>query len=204
MDKTNIEYIDEKAKSVKNFDILANLMWRRAQNLLQNVVKTNEQVLVIDPCAGAGKLLSKMNKLWLGKAYEPDHGQFMYAKYFFDQYDYQVSVINEPFEFHFQTPALPEYHLAISIPYTDRNINTSFELDKEYLKIKNYVFYVMARAIDILQDGGIGIFAIPSKMVSQEKFESELEHLLGKGRLLDVEGYGELAIVTFKKEKIKN
>ncbi len=197
------DYIDHKASTIKGFDLLSNVMWRRAVYLLKDVISTNEQIMVIDPCAGGGKLLSGMNKKWEGTAYEPNYGPFMYAKYLFEQNNYHVKVINEAFEFHLQTPRLPEYHLVISIPYTDRKINTSFEHNKECLKMKNYAFYVMNRSVDILQDGGIGVFALPKNMVNREKFGEELDCIVEKAKILSVESYDEYAIVIFQKNKAK-
>lgn len=198
-----INYIDEKANNVKGFDLLANMMWRRANYLLGNQFPKNEQILVLDPCAGGGKLLAGMNKAWQGKAYEPNYGPFMYSKYYFDQYHYQVKVTNEPFEFHFSEVNLPENHLVISVPYTDREINASMETCKECRQFKNYAYYVMNKSMEVLQDGGFGIFALPANLIDKEKFKFEIDCITAKAATLSFEQFNDYVIVVLQKEKIK-
>lgn len=199
-----VSYIDEKANDIKGFDLIANMMWRRANYIISQYFPKNEQILVIDPCAGGGKLLEGMNKAWQGKAYEPNYGPFMFAKYFFDQYNYQVDIKNEPFEFHFTTTNLPEYHLAISIPYTDREINASLETCNECRQFKNYAYYIMNKSMQALQDGGIGVFAVPASLVDKEKFKYEIDCITAKAATLSIEKFNDYAIIILRKEKIKS
>lgn len=196
-----ITYTDEKANKIKQFDLLANFMWRRANQLLEKKYLKNEQILVVDPCAGGGKLLSCMNKAWLGKAYEPNYGPFMYAKYFFDQYHYQVNIINEPFEFHFTSTNLPENHLIISVPYTDREINTAYETCNECKKFKNYAYYIMNKSMHALQDGGIGVFALPASLLDKEKFKYEIDCITSKAEIISIEKFNDYAIIVVEKTK---
>jgi hypothetical protein len=198
-----ISYTDEKANEIKSFDLIANMMWRRANYLLGNAFKQNEQILVMDPCAGAGKLLSGMNKAYDAKAYEPNYGPFMYGKYFFEQNAFDVDLVNRPFEFHFSSVTLPEYHLVISFPYTNRDINASMESCKECRQFKNYAYYVMNKSMDVLQDGGFGVFAIPVDLFDKKKFEYEVNCITNKAEILSVEQYQDYAIVVLKKDKLK-
>lgn len=198
-----VSHIDTKANDIKSFDLIANMMWRRANHLLSEKFKTNEQILVLDPCAGGGKLLAEMNKAYTGMAYEPNYGPFMYAKYLFDQENYQINVVNEPFEFHFTTQNLPEYHLIISIPYTDREINASFEDCKDCRQFKNYAYYVMNKSMDALQDGGFGVFAIPAALMDKEKFKFEVDCITAKANIVSVEQYNDYAIIVLQKDKLK-
>jgi hypothetical protein len=200
-----VTYIDEKANDIKYFDLIANVMWRRANYLLQDRFKKNlnEQILVLDPCAGGGKLMTEMNKTYIGKGYEPNYSRYYYAENLFNQnyggVSYAVNIINQPFEFHFTLPYLPEYHLAISIPYTDRDINASMETCKECRKFKNYAYYVMSRSLDCLQQGGVGVFAIPIKLMDKEKFEYEIEHITSKSSIISIEEFKDYAIIVLQK-----
>jgi hypothetical protein len=199
-----VSYTDEKANSVKSFDLIANMMWRRANYLLEHTFKKNENILVIDPCAGGGKLLSSMKKTWIGKAYESNYGPFMYAKHYLEQNGYEnVDVYNMPFEFHFSSVNLPEYHLIISIPYTNREINASIETCKECRKFKNYAYYVMNKSMEALQENGIGVFAIPSSLLDKEKFAYEIDCITNKAEVLSIEQFQDYAIITLKKDKLK-
>lgn len=198
-----ISHIDTKANDIKSFDLIANMLWRRADYLLLNKFGRNEQILVLDPCAGGGKLLAGLDKAYIGKAYEPNYGPFMYAKYLFEQNGYQMSVVNEPFEFHFTTQNLPEYHLIISIPYTDREINASFEDCKDCRQFKNYAYYVMNKSMDALQEGGFGVFAIPASLMDKEKFKFEIDCITSKAEILSIESYNEYAIIVLQKDKLK-
>jgi hypothetical protein len=198
-----VNYIDEKANKIKSFDLVSNMMWRRANYLLGEKYKQNEQILVMDPCAGGGKLLSEMSKAYSGKAYEPNYGPFMYAKYLFDQKNYQVDVVNEPFEFHFKTQNLPEYHLVISFPYTDRQINASYETCKECRQFKNYAYYIMNKSMEVLQDGGFGVFSIPANLMDKEKFKFEIDCITSKANILSIEQCGDYAIIVLVKDNLK-
>jgi hypothetical protein len=197
-----ISYIDEKANGIKYFDLIANMMWRRANFMLEKTFKQNEQILILDPCAGGGKLLSEMNKAYIGKAYEPNYGPSMFAKYLFDQKHYQVDVINEPFEFHFLGHNMPENHLVISFPYTDREINASMETCNECRQFKNYAYYVINKSLDTLQDNGIAIFAIPETLMDKEKFKFEIDHITNKSNILSIEKCNDYAIIVLQKEKL--
>jgi len=197
----NVPYIDSKANDVKSFDLISNMMWRRAKFLLNEKFKRNEQILVVDPCAGGGKLLSEMDKSYMGKAYEPNYSPFVYAKSLFSQHDYQVEVVNQPFEFHFTLPTFPENHLVISIPYTDRDIS-SIESCKNCRQFKNYAYYIMNKSMDILQEGGFGIFAIPTNLMDRKKFEFEVDCLTSKASILSIEEYKEYAIIVLQKDKL--
>ncbi len=201
MSEKIVSHIDEKANKIKGFDLLANYIWRRANYLVKTNFKPNEQIMVIDPCAGGGKLISGMQKTYMGKAYEPNYSPFMYAKYMLDQKNFEVDVVNEPFEFHFTTPALPQFHLAVSIPYTDREINTIFEKDKSLLKMKNYCYYIMYKTIAILQDGGFGVFAIPRELVNIEYFQDEIKMIAEKTTIMSSEGYEDFVILIIKKNR---
>lgn len=197
-----VSHIDEKANKIKSFDLIANMMWRRANYLLGEKFKQNEHILVLDPCCGGGNLLSEMSKAYAGKAYEPNYSPFMYAKYLFDQKNYQIEVINEPFEFHFSTQNLPEYHLVISFPYTDRQINASMETCKECRQFKNYAYYVMNKSMEVLQDGGIGVFSIPANLMDKNKFEFEINCITSKANILSIEQYNDYAIIVLQKDKL--
>ena len=198
-----VSHIDTKANEIKSFDLIANMMWRRANYLIGEKFSGNEQVLVLDPCAGGGSLLAGMNKAYLGKAYEPNYSPFTYAKYLFDQKGYQVSAVNEPFEFHFTTQNLPEYHLVISFPYTDREINASYEDCKDCRQFKNYAYYIMNKSMDTLQDGGYGVFAIPASLMDKEKFKFEIDCITAKASILSIEKYNDYAIIVLQKDKLK-
>ena len=197
-----VSHIDTKANDIKSFDLITNMMWRRANYLLGDKFK-NEQILVLDPCAGGGKLLAEMDKSYIGKAYEPNYGPFMYARYLFDQKNYQIDVVNEPFEFHFSNTNLPEYHLVISFPYTDREINASMETCKECRQFKNYAYYVMNKSMEVLQDGGFGVFAVPSSLIDKEKFKYEIDCITAKANIMSIEQYKDYAIVVLQKDKLK-
>lgn len=199
-----VNYIDEKANKIKGFDLLINFMWRRAFYLIKENFKENEKIMVVDPCAGGGKLLSCMNKSWTGVGYESNYAPFMYAKYMFSQNNYDVNMINQPFEFHFtalDSAELAEFHLAISIPYIDRQINTLYERDKACLEMKNYGYYIINRSIDVLQDGGYGIFAIPKELANSDMFQEEIKCIANKATVLSNEGYENYAIIILKKEQ---
>jgi hypothetical protein len=197
-----VSHIDEKANDIKSFDLVANMMWRRA-NYLVNEKFNNEQILVLDPCAGGGKLLAEMNKAWIGKAYEPNYGPFMYAKHLFEQKNYQIDVVNEPFEFHFSNPELPEYNLVISFPYTNREVNASLESCKDCRQFKNYAYYIMNKSMDVLQEGGFGVFAIPTTLMDKEKFKFEIDCITAKANILSIEQYNDCAIIVLQKDKLK-
>lgn len=198
---SEIQYIDSKANDIKFFDLISNMMWRRANYLLNEKFKKNEQILVMDPCAGGGKLLSEMNKMYIGKAYEPNYSPFTYAKNLFIQKNYQVDIINQPFEFHFTTPNLPEYHLVITFPYTDREIS-SIESCEDCRKFKNYSYYIINKSMDVLQEGGIGIFAIPTSLMDKNKFAFEIDCITSKANVLSIEQYKEYAIIVLQKDKL--
>jgi hypothetical protein len=193
-----VTYIDEKALGIKFFDLIANVMWRRANYLLMES-KDIEQILVLDPCAGGGKLISEMNKSHMGKAYEPNYTKFSYANYFFTQENYNINVVNKPFEFHFTAPHLAEYDLIISIPYTDRDINATMETCKICRKFKNYAYYIMYRSLDCLEQGGVGVFAIPTKLMDKEKFEYEIDHITSKSKIISIEEFKDYAIIVLQK-----
>jgi len=197
-----VSHIDTKANDIKSFDLIANMMWRRANYLLGDKFK-NEQILVLDPCAGGGKLLAEMDKSYIGKAYEPNYGPFTYARYLFDQKNYQIDVINEPFEFHFSTTNIPEYNLVISFPYIDRDINASMETCKECRQFKNYAYYVMNKSMEVLQDGGFGVFAVPSSLIDKEKFKYEIDCITAKANIMSIEQYKDYAIIVLQKDKLK-
>lgn len=197
-----VPYIDSKANDIESFDLLSNIMWRRANYLLKENFKENEQLLILDPCAGGGKLLSEMDRAHIGKAYEPNYNPYRYAKYFFSQYNYQVDVINQPFEFHFTLPNLPEFNLVISIPYTDRDL-TSMEICSDCRQFKNYSYYIMNKSMDVLQEGGFGVFAIPGNLMDKEKFKFEIDLLTMKASILSIEQFKDYAIIVLKKDKLK-
>jgi hypothetical protein len=196
-----VSYVDEKANDIKSFDLIANMMWRRANYLLNEKFK-NEQISVLDPCAGGGKLLSEMNKTWIGKAYEPNYGPFTYAKYLFDQKNYQIDIVNEPFEFHFSNTNLPEYNLVISFPYTNREINASMEDCGNCRQFKNYAYYIMNKSMEVLQEGGFGVFAIPTTLMDKEKFKFEIDHITAKANILSIDSYKEYAIIVLQNDKL--
>jgi len=196
-----VNYIDEKGNKIKGFDLLINFMWRRAFYLVKENFKENEKIMVVDPCAGGGKLLSCMNKSWTGVGYESNYAPFMYAKYMLDQNNFDVNMVNQPFEFHFSTPALPEFHLAISVPYVDKQIDTTYEKDKTCLQMKNYAYYIMNRSLDVLQDGGYGVFAIPRELMNSDTFQEEIKFIAGKASVLSTEGYENFVIIILKKEQ---
>lgn len=196
-----INHRDEKASKIKNFPLLANIMWRRAFYLAKENFKESEKIYVIDPCCGGGSLLYNMDKGWYGKAYEPNYGDFMFADALLDQKNYDVDVINEPFEFHFSTPFLPEFHIAITIPYTDRQINVSLEQDASCVSMKNYAYYIMNRTLDILQVGGYGVFALPKSIVNSDVFQEEVKCMSNKSTVINSESFEDYAIITIKKEK---
>ena len=198
---SKINHRDEKASKINKFPLLANIMWRRAFYLAKENFKANEQINVIDPCCGGGSLMACMDKSWVGKAYEPNYGDFMFADKLLDQENYDVDVINEPFEFHFSTPALPEYHIAVTIPYTDRQIDISLEQDASCISMKNYAYYVMNRTLDILQVGGYGIFALPKSIVSADVFKEEVKCMSNKSTVISSDSFEDYAIITLKKEK---
>ncbi len=197
------EYIDTKAKGIAGFDLIANIMWRRAKFLLDKKFNNLNGLLIIDPCAGGGKLLSSKENSYSALGYEPDYSRFVYLKAMLDELPGPDQAINSPFEFHFSGPHFPVYHLAISIPYTDRIIDPSLEKDIDCLKCKNYAFYVLNRSLDILVEGGFGIFALPKNMVDKELFSAELEHITEKANIMSIESYGEYAIIVLQKDKIK-
>jgi len=196
-----IPYTDSKANDIKSFDLISNMMWRRAIFLLNEKFKKNEQIMVIDPCAGGGKLLSEMDKLYTGKAYEPNYSPFTYAKRLFEQKNYQIDIINQPFEFHFTLPNLPEYHLAISFPYTDREIS-SMETCADCRRFKNYCYYIMNKSMDVLQDGGFGVFAIPAILMDKKVFEFEVDCITAKANVLSIEQFKDYAIIVLQKDKL--
>lgn len=198
-----VDYIDNKADSIKNFALLSNIMWRRATYLLASKTKGMEEVIVLDPCAGAGKLISDVDKAYKAIAYEPDYAMSVTAKDYLTQNIPNSSVYNSPFEIHFSSPFIPNIDLVISIPYADRNINSQYEKEEEYLKIKNYALYCIIRSLDIIEDGGFGVFAIPRRLMDKSAFKDEIEMISEKANILSVEGFEDLAIILLQKEKIK-
>jgi hypothetical protein len=200
MSEKTIQHIDEKANKIKGFDLISNFMWRRAFYLAKENFKKNEKIMVIDGCAGGGKLISCMNKSWSGKAYEPNYAPYMYANYMLDQENFDVNVVNEPFEFHFTTPSFQEFHFAISIPYIDRQVNICYEMDKDNLKMKNYAYYVISRSLDVVQSGGFGIFAIHKELMDLEYFKDEIKNVAEKSNILSSEGYENYVILILKKK----
>lgn len=196
-----ISHRDKKAGKIPKFALLANVMWRRAFYLAKENFKPNEKIQVIDPCCGGGSLLAHMDKSWYGLAYEPNYGDFMFADKLLDQENYDVDVINEPFEFHFSNPVLPEYHLAVTIPYTDRQIDISLEQDASCVSMKNYAYYVINRTLDVLQIGGYGIFALPKSIVNTDVFAEEVKCMSNKSSVISSESFEDFAIITIKREK---
>ena len=144
---------------------------------------------------------AEIDKLYTGKAYEPNYSPFTYAKRLFEQKNYQVDVINQPFEFHFTLPNLPEYHLAISFPYTDREIS-SMETCSDCRRFKNYCYYIMNKSMDILQDGGFGVFAIPAILMDKKVFEFEIDCITAKANVLSIEQFKDYAIIVLQKDKL--
>lgn len=175
-------------------------MWRRAGKLLATAVGNMESLQVMDPCAGGGKLLIPMGKSCSGVGYEPDYSKIAYARAYFEQNHLQAEFINEPFEAHFTRPYFPQFHLVISIPYTDKKINSTYEKDPDCLAMKNYAFYVMNRSMDILMKDGYGIFAIPKDLVSAETFADEIDCISKKAEILEIEGLDSYAIISLRKK----
>lgn len=200
MEEKITSYKDEKSDKIKEFNLLSNLIWRRINYLCNNNFKQNEKIKVIEPCCGGGKLISAMNKKWKGVAYEPNYAPYMYANYYLEQNDYDVEVTNEPFEYHFTLPFFEEYHFAVSIPYTNREINTMYESNKDLLKVKNYSYYVMIKSIDVLQKGGFGVFAIPKDMMDTEYYQNEIKMIADKTTIISSEGFENFVILIFKKK----
>lgn len=196
-------YTDTKANAVNGFDVLSNAMWRRANYLLAERVGTMEQIDVADPCAGGGKLLSTATKQFNLAGWESDHTKFAYLQAFLRYYGTGHNItFNNDFEEWFTKPFTPAFELVISIPYTDKVINSTLEREAAYLKFTNYAYYIMCRSMDILVDGGIGIFAIPKSLMDQERFAYEIDMITQKANILSIEGCDEYSIITLKKDKI--
>ncbi len=191
-------YRDHKADAIADFDLLSNFIWRRANYLLQGLVKSNEKITVLDPCAGGGRLLSKANKGFDLEAYEPDYESCWYGVPLLNLMGFNSKYNHGCFESHFAGAFGPSYNLVISIPYTDRQINGKYETNVEYLKIGNYAFYVMSRSMDVLLDNGIGVFCIP-KEYQDSKYTPEISKLLNKAAVISMESYGEYAIVVLQR-----
>lgn len=200
-DTQEVQYRDPKAEKIPDFGSIANFMWRRANYMLQDAVKSNAKIRVLDPCAGGGLLLAQANKGFELVAYENDYESFWYCAPFLTAKGFVVnnSYTNGCFESHFADPFGPEFNLVISIPYTDRQINGKYETDPSYLKIGNYAFYVMARSMDVLLDKGIGVFCVPLEY-REKKYQEQVDYLLTKADILSIESYGDVAIAVLQKK----
>ena len=192
-------YSDPKAESIEKFGMIANFMWRRAFFLLKLVIDSGVKVRVLDPCAGGGKLLSKGDKGFVSFGYEPDYVNWYFAHNYMKQKGYDATVINDCFESHFADVNPLGFHAVISIPYTDREINGAYEIDKKYLEISNYAFYVMSRSIDVMFESGIGVFCLPKEYVESEKYQTHMQDIMNKASILTVEIYEKWAILVLKK-----
>jgi len=194
-----VVYRDPKAEKIDKFSMIANFMWRRAFFVLKDVIDSGVKVRVLDPCAGGGKLLSKSDKGFESVGYESEYVDWYFAHNYMMQKGYDATMINDCFESHFADVNPLGFHLVISIPYTDREINGKYEIDKKYLEIGNYAFYVMNRSIDVLFDKGIGIFCLPKEYVESEKYQNHMEEIMEKADILTVEIYEKWAILVMKK-----
>lgn len=196
-------YTDSKANAIKGFDVLSNVMWRRANFLLAERVGSMEQIDVADPCAGGGKLLTQANKTFNLYGWETDHAAYTFLEGILKDYGTGKNhALSVPFEEVFSKPYMPMFELVMSIPCTDRAINTTLEKESEYLKFTNYAYYIMCRSMDILVDGGIGIFAIPKTLMDQERFSYEIDKITQKANILSIEGCEDYSIITLRKDKI--
>lgn len=196
-------YTDAKANAINGFDLLSNFMWRRADYLLQARYETMEQVDVADPCAGGGKLLTQAKKSNNLFGWEADHTTYAYLEAILKDYGTGDNhAFNIAFEEYFTKESVPMFELVMSIPYTDRTINSTLEKEAEYLKFKNYAYYIICRSMDILVEGGIGIFAIPKTLMDETLFEYEIDQITQKANILSIEGFEEYSIITLKKDKI--
>lgn len=198
-ESSEVVYRDPKAEKIEKFGMIANFMWRRAFFILKDVIESGVKVRVLDPCAGGGKLLSKSDKGFVSVGYEPEYVNWYFAHNYLKQKGYDATMINDCFEAHFADVNPLGFHLVISIPYTDREINGAYEIDKKYLEISNYAFYVISRSIDVLFDKGIGIFCLPKEYVESEKYVSHMESIMEKADILTVEIYEKWAILVMKK-----
>ena len=201
MAEDTVTYRDAKAEGVSKFSMIVNFMWRRAYFMLKDEIASNQKIMVIDPCAGGGKLLSKGDRGFEMTGYEPDYSQWFYGQNYLSQNNYNANFINDCFESHFADTFSPGFHLAISIPYTDRQINGKYETQSEYLKSGTYASYVMRRSIDILLDGGIGVFCVPKEYVENEKYMDDIAQIMEMADILAVESFEEYAIVVLQKNK---
>lgn len=194
-----VDYHDPKAEQMKDFGMISNFMWRRAKFMLKDIIASNLKVVVLDPCAGGGKLLSKSNKEFEIVGYEPDYKNWFYGEKYLNQNNYQVAFINDCFESHFANFFSPSFHLVISIPYTDHIINNNLETEASELKNKNYAFYVISRSIDVLLNKGIAVFCIPKEYTQNEKYAKEIKGITNKSNILSIESYKEYAIIVLQK-----
>lgn len=194
------QYIDEKANSINGFDLLSHFLWRRANFLLKNAPNM-QQVDVLDPCAGGGKLLMPANNAYNLVGYEPEYVKFAYLEAALNKKGTNNKAINLPFEEYFSKPNVPYFELAISIPYTDIQIDSNYEKDPYYLKFKNYAYYAIARSLDTLEEGAFGVFAIPRSLMDEKMFEYEIDCITAKADILSIEGFEDYSILTLKKQK---
>lgn len=195
-----IPYRDPKAESIDGFGMIVNFMWRRAYFMLKQVIESGVKVRVLDPCAGGCKLLSKADKGFHITGYEPDYANWYFGHNYLKQNNYQAEIINDCFESHFVDAHPFNFHLVISIPYTDHQINAAYDTDLTYLKIADYVFYTMMRSIDVLVDKGVGVFCIPKEYVESEKYVEQVDMVMKKADITSVESYNQYSIIILQKK----
>jgi hypothetical protein len=57
----------------------------------------------------------------------------------------------------------------------------------------------MYRSLDCLEQGGVGVFAIPTKLMDKEKFEYEIDHITSKSKIISIEEFKDYAIIVLQK-----
>lgn len=199
-----VEYHDEKAYHNDEFRILYQLLWKRAHDLAAKIEKSDgETISLLDCSMGGGKLLTGMNPEWHATGYEPDYPMYQMATGLLQNvYQYKVDLINEPFEFHFATPNFPQFDLAVSIPYCDRDINCTLEADIDCQLFHSYCYYCMARSVDVLYDDGYAVFAMPKTLIESDSYKEDREKLLERAIVVNSETFNSFVILTLQKNTL--
>jgi len=193
-----VDYIDLKAQSIHDFDIISTHIW----DIAKMNCSPNDLVSLLEPCVGGGKLISLAPEKWIIEGYEPDYAMYKMANgMMVTQKRNNAKIHNSDFESVCINKNFYTYDLIVSIPYTNKGINPEKEKGIDYLNIKNYGWYVLIRSIDLLTKGGIGIFALPATLLGdvysyEKEWVAKKCIILSNDRITEKNDY---VVLTIKK-----